>query len=140
MYEYETRIRYTETDPEGKIKLNAIADCFQNVFHFEGDDENFGTEYLLEKNQGWFINFWQIDINRYPKCGEQVVVGTFPYEDKGNVEGRNFYIKSELGEVLVRANSIWSLVELSELKILRIPEELRNRSHYPRLEMNYVKY
>lgn len=139
MYEYETKIRYTESDAEGEMTLGAIVDCFQNAFHFEGDASGLGTKCFLDKGQGWFIYFWQIDIARFPKYGESVIVGTFSYEDRGNTEKRNFYIKTTDGKVLVKANSIWSLVDLSSLQILRIPDMLTGCEHQEKLEMEYQK-
>lgn len=104
--------------------LSAVIDCFQNVFHFECDDTGVGTQDLIMKGLGWFIYFWQVDISRYPKCGEEIIVGTFAYEDRGSSEERNFYIKTVRDDIIVRANSVWSLVDLAKLQIMRIPNEV----------------
>ncbi len=32
MYEYKTRVRYTDSAFNGEMSLSAVIDCFQNVF------------------------------------------------------------------------------------------------------------
>lgn len=128
MYEYKTRVRYTDSAFNGEMSLSAVIDCFQNVFHFECDDTGVGTQDLIMKGLGWFIYFWQVDISRYPKCGEEIIVGTFAYEDRGSSEERNFYIKTVRDDIIVRANSVWSLVDLAKLQIMRIPNEVMDRN------------
>ena len=139
MYEYNTRVRYTETNCDGKMRLDAIVDCFQNAFYFEGKDDGLDIRNYKCKGQGWFIYFWQIDIDYYPECGDEITIGTFAYEDKGNTEKRNFYITDTEGNIIVKANSIWSLVDLSNMQIVRLPDKLVNREHREKLDMNYKK-
>lgn len=141
MYEYKTRVRYTDSAFNGEMSLSAVIDCFQNVFHFECDDTGVGTQDLIMKGLGWFIYFWQVDISRYPKCGEEIIVGTFAYEDRGSSEERNFYIKTVRDDIIVRANSVWSLVDLAKLQIMRIPNEVMDRNrkrNEDKLDMEYL--
>lgn len=49
MYEYKTRVRYTDSAFNGEMSLSAVIDCFQNVFHFECDDTGVGTQDLIMK-------------------------------------------------------------------------------------------
>lgn len=141
MYEYKTRVRYTDSAFNGEMSLSAVIDCFQNVFHFECDDTGVGTQDLIMKGLGWFIYFWQVDVSRYPKCGEEIIVGTFAYEDRGSSEERNFYIKTVRDDIIVRANSVWSLVDLAKLQIMRIPNEVMDRNrkrNEDKLDMEYL--
>ena len=138
MYEHKTKVRYTESGANGEMLLGAVVDCFQNVFHFEAEDASLDTQNLKKMNLGWFIYFWQIDIDRYPKCGEDITIGTFVYEDRGSSEGRNFYIKSASDDIIIRANSVWSLVDLTKLQIVRIPNQVMDRNrkmHEDKLDM-----
>ena len=63
MYEHKTKVRYTESGANGEMLLGAVVDCFQNVFHFEAEDASLDTQNLKKMNLGWFIYFWQIDID-----------------------------------------------------------------------------
>ena len=141
MYEHKTKVRYTESGANGEMLLGAVVDCFQNVFHFEAEDASLDIQNLKKMNLGWFIYFWQIDIDRYPKCGEDITIGTFVYEDRGSSEGRNFYIKSASDDIIIRANSVWSLVDLTKLQIVRIPNQVMDRNrkmHEDKLDMEYL--
>lgn len=127
MYEFESKVRYSEADKNGNLMIHAMANYFQDCSHFETDDLKLGTDYFLEKAEGWFINFWQINILRIPQRGEKIVIGTFPYQVKEITEHRNYYIKNNSGEILVQANSIWSLIDLNEMRILRIPAVVKEK-------------
>ena len=140
MYEYKTRVRYTDSAFNGEMSLSAVIDCFQNVFHFECDDTGVGTQDLIMKAWDGSSTLASRYI-RYPKCGEEIIVGTFAYEDRGSSEERNFYIKTVRDDIIVRANSVWSLVDLAKLQIMRIPNEVMDRNrkmNEDKLDMEYL--
>ena len=70
--------------------------------------------------------------------GEQVVIGTIPYEFKAIMGMRNFWMDTAEGERLAVANSVWTLLDMEEMKLLRIPEEISGKYELsPKLEMDY---
>ena len=83
MYSFESRIRYSQTDLEGKITPEAILDYFQDSSIFHSEDLGVGVEYLKKEGLVWVLSAWQIDIVRFPKMGERVLVKTAPYDFKG---------------------------------------------------------
>ena len=63
---------------------------------------------------------------------------TWPYSTKGLLGLRNFCMENENGEKIVKANSIWVLVDTKTGRPIRITDEVS--SHYPdepKLEMDY---
>ncbi|MGN0351059.1 MAG: acyl-[acyl-carrier-protein] thioesterase [Roseburia sp.] len=139
MYEFDSRVRYSETDIDGNLMIGSIADYFQDCTHFELDDLGVGERYLLSHNQGWFIYFWQIDIECIPRRGETVTIGTFPYQVAGMTAHRNYYIKGKNGKSLVKANSVWSLVDLERMQIVKIPKEITENYQVEQcLDMEYL--
>lgn len=68
-----------------------------------------------------------------------MTVGTFPYEFKGFLGMRNFLMKDERGQMLVQANSIWSLLDTVRFRPVKANPEMIAR--YPmeeKLPMEYV--
>lgn len=124
MYSFDSRIRYSEVDKEGKITLNAILDYFQDSSSFHSEELGRGIEFLMEQELAWVLSAWQIEIKRYPSYGEYVKICTWPYDFKGFFGYRNFTMETPEGEVLAFANSMWTLLDLKTGRPTRIPVEV----------------
>lgn len=140
MFEINTRIKYSETDPEGNLTIESLVNAFQDCSYYESEDCGLGLDYLSKHNIGWFVFFWQIGITHCPRIGENIKVGTFPYSLDGVVEKRNYYLKNSTGEIIVRAQTVSSLVDLEDMKIVKVPSLIKQKSKLQnRLDMNYRK-
>lgn len=139
MYTYNTRIRYSEADCENKLTPEGLLNYFQDCSTFQSEDLGIGVKYMLEHRLVWALNSWQIDVARYPEIGERVEVGTLPYEFKGFIGFRNFWMKDEAGRRLAVANSVWTLLSLDTGKPVRpFQEMLDGYQISPKLEMEYL--
>ena len=125
MYTFDSRVRYSEVGIDGNLTLIALLEYFQDCSTFHSEDIGLGTDYLRELNQVWMLSAWQICVNRYPHLCEHIVIGTAPYEFKGFVGYRNFVMKTQEGEVLSYANTIWSLMDLGKMAPARPSEKMR---------------
>ncbi len=139
MYTFESRIRYSETDSEGKLTLASLLNYFQDASTFQSEDLGVGIEYTKGKNLVWVLSSWQIVVERYPKLGEEVVIGTLPYEFKGFMGSRNFMMMTKDGQYLAKANSLWSLLTTSTNKpTLPTKEMLEKYALEEKIPMNYA--
>lgn len=111
MYFYDSRIRYSECDSEGRLTLDALLNYFQDTSTFQAEDSGIGMSYMNRMQIVWVLSYWQIVVDRYPDLGESIQTGTAPYEYKRFMGSRNFLMKTPQGEVLAKANSIWSLLD-----------------------------
>lgn len=117
MYEFESRVRYSEVDSKGALKYSALVNYLQDCSTFQSEDLGLGVEYLKSKGLAWVLNYWQIDIVRRPVLAENIIIGTIPIEIKGFIGFRNFYIKDkETGTFLVKAYSVWTLIDLKTMR------------------------
>lgn len=139
MYQFESRIRYSELHEDGLLAVPKIVDYFQDCSIFQSESLGVGLDYLTERKIAWILSFWQIRILRRPGFEEKVTVGTFPYEFKGFLGMRNFFMKDEEGRMLVQANSIWSLLDTERFHPVRPDEEMMTRyTLEERLPMDYA--
>lgn len=139
MYSYKSRIRYSELDETGHLRLESLLDYFQDCSNFQSEDIGLGVDYLKERNMVWVMSSWQIMVERFPKLCETVTVGTAPYEFKGFVGFRNFLMTDEEGKRLACANTIWSLLDTRTGKPVRPTEEmLKGYVLEPKLDMEYA--
>lgn len=141
MYTFDSRVRYSETDEYGKLALMSIMNYLQDCSTFQSEDIGLGLSYLEERHHAWWLSSWQIVIDRYPKLGEEIVIGTWPYDFKGFYGYRNFTICDKAGNYLVRANSIWFLFDTEIGRPVKVKaEDIRgygDGSEKP-LEMEYA--
>ena len=139
MFCYESKIRYSECDASRKLSPEALLNYFQDCSTFQSEQLGVGFDYLLPRNLAWVLASWQIVVHRYPELGEEIIVGTLPYDFKGFLGSRNYLMKTKNGEMLATANSLWTLLDFATMKP-SIPT-LEHVNKYPveeKLEMEYA--
>lgn len=140
MYKFDSRIRYSECDENASLTPEALLNYFQDCSIFQSEDIGFGVEYFKEHHTAWVINFWQIVIEKLPCLGTSVTVGTIPYDIKGFVGHRNFFMDDEDGRHLAKANSFWSYLDMDQMRPVRVPQEMIEAYGVgEKLEMDYCE-
>ena len=125
MYSYQSRIRYSELDETGHLKIESLLDYFQDCSTFHSEDLGLGVEYLRKRHMVWGMSSWQIVVNRYPALCEEVETGTLPYGFKGCFGYRNFFMRTAEGETLAQANSLWTLLNLEQQTMAHPTERMK---------------
>lgn len=139
MYSFESRIRYSETGQQGKLKIESLIDYFQDCSTFQSEELGLGVAYLQQFHLAWVLSSWQIVIEEYPVLCDSVVVGTFPYDFKGFWGSRNFFMKDNKGKHYACANSLWALIDTREQHPIRPPKDiLEGYVLEKRLDMDYA--
>jgi acyl-ACP thioesterase len=138
MYSFDSRIRYSETDSEGRLTLMALLNYFQDCSTFQSEDAGVGVQYCKDRNVVWVLNAWQIVPIRLPKYGERVRIGTAPYDFQKFMGFRNFMMFDEDGNYLAKANSVWSLIDISTERFV-VPDEAMIKG-YPKEERIPMEY
>lgn len=137
-FEFESRVRYSETGPDRKLTHVSLVDYFQDCSTFQSEDCGVGMDYLDRIDAAWMILSWQIEICRRPVLGEKIYAQTWPYGFKAFYGYRNYALQDENRNYLAKANSVWVLMDRSTGKPVRIAEDHLNC--YPleeKLEMEY---
>ncbi len=115
MYSYDGRIRFSEADKDGYLRLESLLDYFQDCSTFQSEDLGIGTQYLSEFHMAWVLSSWQIVVERYPKLGERVKIATIPYGIKGYFGHRNYAMFDESGARIACANSLWTFLNMKDM-------------------------
>lgn len=138
-YTFDGKIRYSETDSEGRLTLSSLLNYFQDCSTFQSEMLGLGVKYMKEKGLVWVLSSWQIVVERYPVLCEEVEIGTMPYEFKGFIGSRNFFMKDREGKYLAKANSLWSLLSTETMKPVMAPKDMVEQYGLePKLEMDYA--
>lgn len=138
MYQFNSKVRYSEANANSELTCHALLNYFQDssTLHSESLGEK-GSD-LHAQNMAWVLSFWQICIEELPKLSEEICIKTWPYQTQGLFALRNFCMENASGEKIVKANSIWVLVDATTGRPIRITDEVSSRyTDEPKLEMDY---
>ena len=139
MYSFESRIRYSETGSDGRLTLLSLLNYFQDCAIFHSEDLDVGVEYLEKIHGVWVMNSWQIDIDRYPKLGEQVRIQTHPYDFKLCLGSRNFGMADKEGAMCAVANTLWTFLNTETGRPMKPTSEMMDKYGIePPYEMEYL--
>ena len=122
MYSFDSRVRYSECDETGTLSILGMIDYLQDCSTFHGAELGRSFRETMADGFAWLIAAWQIEIRRLPRFGEQITTSTWCYGFDRSLAYRNFLMRTDSGEDLVRADSIWFPFALETGRILRIPE------------------
>lgn len=111
MYSFTSKIRFSETDPDRTLTLAALIDYFQDCSTFQSEAIGKGFDFLEPLHRVWLLSSWQVQINRLPRLGESVRIGTWANEFSSLFGGRNFILSDEHENTLAVANSFWILAD-----------------------------
>lgn len=140
MYQWNGRVRFSETGEDKRLTLNGILNYFQDCSTFQSEDLGNGMEVLEGLQRVWVLSSWQIVVNEYPKIGEKITTGTWPYEFNRFMGYRNFIMYGEDGRVLAYANSLWTYLNSENGRPARIdPEVLDLYTLEPKYDMDYAE-
>ena len=138
MYQLKSKVRYSEAGSKSKLTYHALLNYLQDASTLHSEELGESGKQLFEKNMAWVLSFWQICIDELPETSEDICVKTWPYQTKGLFGLRNFCMENAKGDTIVKANSIWVLIDPRTGRPIRITDEVS--SHYPdepKLDMNY---
>lgn len=139
MYTYDARVRFSESDANGKLRFQSLMNYLQDSTQFQSEDLGIGVEYLKKRGRVWVINYWQVDVISYPTQSEWITIGTAPYDFKGFLGYRNFFIKNKAGDYLCKAASVWTLLDVNSGKPVRPDkEDIEPYGLDEKLDMDYL--
>ncbi|CAG7838923.1 acyl-ACP thioesterase [Clostridium novyi B str. ATCC 27606] len=122
--EKEYEIHYYETHTKHQATITNIIDFFTDVATFQSEKLGVGLDFMMENKMAWMLYKWDINVHRYPKYREKIIVVTEPYAIKKFYAYRKFYILDENRNVIATAKSVWLLIHIEKRKPLKISSEI----------------
>lgn len=107
MYSMNCRIRYSETDRDGKLSMNGLLRLFQDVGYNHAIDRNLGMEYTEKTRCTWYLLSWQICSIEMPAAGEQVTVSTYIYDCQASLAYKSIELRDLHGRLLAVGDTKW---------------------------------
>ena len=138
-YMFKSRIRFSESDHHQQITLPGIINYFQDCSIFQSESLGAGIDVCNERERGWVLSSWQVEVDRYPRLGETVAVRTWACGFQGLYGYRNFCLEDEAGRMAAYAFSVWVYMDTKKGRPVKVDEEEAARyGHGEPLEMEYA--
>ncbi|MEG0751340.1 MAG: thioesterase [Oscillospiraceae bacterium] len=82
-----------------------------------------GRSKTLDKGVLWVVTRVRLEVERLPRYDERVILSSWPGETMRVIFPRYYQMETESGEILLRASSLWLLMNQKERHFV-FPEEL----------------
>ena len=139
MYTWDSRVRFSEIGEDKRLTLDGILNYFQDSSTFHSEDIGNGMDVVENLKRVWVLSSWQIVVNEYPKIGDRIKLGTWPYDFNRFLGGRNFIMYGEDGRVLAYANSLWTYLNSENGRPARVDDYILELYKLePKYDMEYA--
>ena len=118
MYQKEYVISNNDVDYRFNLKPANIFRLFQDIAMLATQDKGVDSFSLSKRGIDWVITRMDVEIKRLPRCDEKITVCTYPGKDMAMLYPRYFFITDKDNNVIIRASSIWALIDNSSRKVI----------------------
>ena len=120
--ELDYRLRWMDFDRYGRMQPTAILDLFQDVATIQADGMGIGRDDMMAKGVFWAVIRSKFEIVRNPLPCTSVKVRTWPHTPTRFSFLRDFSMRDEAGELLVKGTSEWVLMDAQTRKFASVKD------------------
>jgi len=121
-YETEWDIHTYEVDHQQRMTIPALIRIMQEAAMQNAIALNFSIWDFEPYNINWVLMRKQLKVNRLPRLGEKIRVGTYPAGFYRFFAFRDYYVFDSNGKVLASSASTWLMMNLQQRKVAPIPD------------------
>lgn len=135
-YEKNYHIDLRDVDFQKELRISALFGYFQDIANLASENLGVGINQLVETYGVAFVLMRiRVDIVRHPKLDEEITIETWPLKP-GKLEfERDYIVRDQAGEVIVKAVSVWVIMDLKKRRLkrseainLEYPESIEERA------------
>ncbi len=120
----EYHIKSYECDRNGTLRLLTLMNIFQDTADSHASLLGVGIEHCRAHGLAWVGSNYQIEIERMPGWHEKITVESWPAVEKKLSAVRDFLIRDEKGQVIIRASSQWVLIDFAKKRPVCLHDNL----------------
>lgn len=122
-YSKEYEINYYDVDNKLDCTVTKLLSILSDIGNKHMEALGCGINELIEEGITWVFYNYKIDIKRYPKYGEKIIVNTIAEGFKKFYATRNYEIKDKDGNTIATGNAVFLMIDLEKRKAIRIPKK-----------------
>ena len=117
-------LRTYECDKNNNLRLIALMNILQDMADSHATALGLGLEFCLKHGLAWVGSAYHLQINRLPVLHETITVETWPCEQRLLGAVREFTVKTASGETLIKASSLWILIDFARKRPVSLRDNL----------------
>lgn len=122
IYEQSLRIVSTQVDAHRQLRPSTLFALFQEAAIAHTEELGMGRHKTLDRGLLWALTMQRVQVIRMPEYDEKVTLTSWPGETMHVLFPRYYALTGEDGVTLVRASSLWALIDRDSRKII-FPEK-----------------
>ncbi len=122
LWQKEYTLRAGDFDKFDRIKPSAVLDLFQDAAGQHAIEIGVGFDDMIAREYLWVLTRIKFEIVSAPKRYQTVVVKTWPLAPNRLNYRREYCIKDQDGNMLVKGSSEWVIIHSKERKLLSVPD------------------
>ena len=116
------RIRAYEAGPDERVSVLSVLNLFQEAAGEQARAHDLDVFDLPAGPATWVLNRMRLVVcGALPRLRDAVTVDTWPSDRDGLRAHRDFVLRDASGEALVRATSVWFLLDIGRRRPVRLP-------------------
>jgi len=119
-------IRSYHTDLHRRLTIPKLCSFFQDIAGNHTVACGVGWEVMQEQNVFWVLSRMKIEVISFPVWRDRITISTWSMGTDGLFAFRNFKVEDENGTLLVRAASMWLMVNTETRRLVRPGEYMRD--------------
>ncbi len=128
-WEDDYSIPFCEVDTKEEVFLPTLWNFMQETAWHHADHLRVGYSDLMEHQNFWVLSRLSIQMNDYPRWGDQIRIKTWLTGTTRLFALRNFSITNSRGDILGKAESAWLVLDLKSRKPQRIEPLFEHLRH-----------
>lgn len=122
IYERHFRLKSSDVDKDRRLRTSVLFSMLQEAAIAHTEELGMGREKTLDRGLLWIVTLQRAEIERMPLYDENVVLRSWPGRTMHLLFPRYFSLETEAGEPLLKASSIWSLID-ARTRAIVFPEK-----------------
>jgi len=118
-YPKEFTIHSYESNRFGNASLTSIFNFLIEIAWEHAQKLDWGFDALKSNNYFWVLSRIYIEIKKYPKWQEKITVQTWPTGIRSIYALREYEVKNEQDEIIIRSGSDWLILDMDTKRIIR---------------------
>ena len=131
IYSENFTIRSYHTDLNRRLTINKLCSFFQDIAGNHTVACSVGWDIMQEQQVFWVLSRMKIEVTSYPEWWQKIKISTWSTGTNGLFAYRNFKVEDEAGNLLVKASTMWLMVNTETRRIVRPAEYMKD---FPRCE------
>jgi acyl-ACP thioesterase len=135
IFEADFPVRYHELDSHGNVRTVMLLNFLQDAAGLHATQLGVSVVDLRRQGLTWVLSRLHLNVDRYPRAGQTVVVKTWPSTRQGLFSCREFELFDDRGRGVAQATTSWAVLDLATRRPVVIGDCL---PAYPLLEQRAI--